>query len=236
MGDPAGVGPETIAGAWQHAHLHRRCRLIVVGHPQIMQRALELRGATTEVVPVERVGRAESSVDCLPCLAAVSDEAVDVPSGRIDPRAGQAAYQALVTAARLALENRIDALVTAPLNKAALHAAGHAYPGHTELLAELCGVKRFAMMLYLRDPQRIAGPSGLGIAHVTLHMALRNVFAHLHPEAVLEKIRLCHTVMRTIRAGDGAEKVEWSQEPRIAVCALNPHGGEMDCSATKSNA
>ena len=77
---------------------------------------------------------------------------LDVPPGRVDARAGEAAYQAVRIAAELALDKKVDAIVTAPLSKAALHAAGHHYPGHTELLAEMCGVTDFAMMLYLCRP------------------------------------------------------------------------------------
>ena len=72
-----------------------------------------------------------------------------MPPGKLDARAGQAAYDAVVAAARLALDGRVDAITTAPLQKEALHRAGHHYPGHTELLAEICGVDDFAMMLYL---------------------------------------------------------------------------------------
>jgi 4-hydroxythreonine-4-phosphate dehydrogenase len=107
--------------------------------------------------------------------------------------------------------------VTAPLSKAALHAAGHYYPGHTELLAERCGVSDFAMMLFLPPHELPNSPAGLGVAHVTLHIALRDVFANLTTEAILEKCHLAHRVMHD---GFGLDA------PRIGVCALNPHGGE----------
>ena len=122
-----------------------------------------------------------------------------------------------VTAAvRLALEKQIDGIVTAPLSKAALHAAGHHYPGHTELLAEMCGVNDFAMMLYLPPGEQVRGPVGLGVAHVTLHQSLRSVFADLTPAAIVAKCRLADGVMRRL----GVER------PRLGVCALNPHAGE----------
>ena len=107
-------------------------------------------------------------------------------------------------------------MTTAPLHKAALWQAGHHYPGHTELLAELCGVDDFAMMLYLGPGAPVRGPAGLAIVHVTLHMALADVFAALDTESVLRKARLVSRVM-------GAFKVT---KPRIGVCALNPHAGE----------
>ena len=73
----------------------------------------------------------------------------------------------------------MDAVTTAPLHKEALHCAGHHYPGHTELLAELCGVRDFAMMLYLGPDEQVRAPDGLAVVHVTLHTALRNVFGQL---------------------------------------------------------
>jgi 4-hydroxythreonine-4-phosphate dehydrogenase len=256
MGDPGGIGPETIAGAWRCAAVHACCRPFVVGHPEIMRRATKLRGTGVRVVPIGSPERAEPSPDVMPCLAYGADDALAAPAGAIDARGGQAAYEAVMLAADLALAGRVDGIVTAPLNKAALWAAGHKYPGHTELLAERCGVQDFAMMLYLppsslwgegrgeghsstwhvANPEADSGrhalgpdakgvergepsPSqaGLGVVHVTLHMALRDVFAQLTAEAVLAKCRLADGMMRRIHG----------RQPRIGVCALNPHAGEQ---------
>src|SRR5690606_2099660 len=93
---------------------------------------------------------------------------------------------------------------------------GHFYPGHTELLAERCGVSEFAMMLYLPPGVANQSPGGLGVVHVTLHMAMRDVFEHVTQENVLEKCRLAHQAMRHLGV----------DTPRIGVAALNPHGGE----------
>lgn len=216
LGDPAGVGPETIVGAWRDPSVHEVCRPLVVGHPQILRRAVALLGHDIEVKEVALPEEALPTIDVIPCLRACADEAVDVLPGAIDRRGGQAAYDALVAAAGLALAGQIDALTTAPLHKKALWLAGHHYPGHTELLAELCGIDDFAMMLYLSPRSQIGGPLGLSIVHVTLHMALRDVFAALTPTAVLEKARLI----------DGFVLRLMGERPRIGVCALNPHAGE----------
>ncbi len=159
---------------------------------------------------------ARPAPDCIPCLTGAPACALEAPPGKIDARGGEAAYQALRTAAELALTGRIDGLVTAPLHKAALWQAGHHYPGHTELLAELSGVRDFAMMLYLGGGEQVRSPTGLAIVHVTLHMALRDVFASLTTEAVLVKQRLARDVMLRLKGS----------EPRVGVAALNPHGGE----------
>ncbi len=216
MGDPAGVGPEVIAAAWPDERVHRWCRPLVIGHPEIMRRAVQLLGLPVEVAQVDSPEAALPSPALLPCLRAVDDAALDVPDRQVDARAGQAAYDALVAAARLALAGRVDGVTTAPLNKAALWEAGHEYPGHTELLAELCGVRDFAMMLYLAPDEQIRSPAGLGVVHVTLHTALRRVFEELTTEAIAAKIRLADGVMRALS----------QSSPRIGVCALNPHAGE----------
>jgi 4-phospho-D-threonate 3-dehydrogenase / 4-phospho-D-erythronate 3-dehydrogenase len=220
MGDPAGVGPETIVGAWSDPRVHRLCNAVVLGHPAFLRRAAALMGSRCEVVTVESVSEAHSTAQCIPCLACGPESALDAPPATIDPRSGEAAYQTVVRAAQLALANEVDGIVTAPLHKAALDRAGHHYPGHTELLAELCGVSDFAMMLYLGPSETICGPIGLGVVHVTLHMALRDVFGHLTSEAIVAKARLADRVMRAMR--DAANH----NPPRLAVCALNPHAGE----------
>jgi 4-hydroxythreonine-4-phosphate dehydrogenase len=217
LGDPSGIGPEIVAGAWPENELHRHCRPLVIGHPAILRKALALRGVRAEVVEVEQPDDAIALPDRVPCIPCGSPDAPAFPPGAIDARSGQAAYEAVVLAARLALDRRIDAITTAPLHKEALHAAGHDYPGHTELLAALCGVRDFAMMLYLGPEEPLRGPHGLAVVHVTLHTAMRNVFAALTPDAVLAKCRLADRFMRRMKGG---------LAPRIGVCALNPHGGE----------
>ena len=216
MGDPAGIGPEVVAGAWPRAAMHESCTPLVVGHPEIMRRAARLWNAGLKVVEITSPAEAAPSPALLPCLRAVDDAALQVAPSVIDGRGGQAAYDALLAAAKLALAGQVDAITTAPLNKAALWQAGHRYPGHTELLAELCGVPDFAMMLYLAPDGQVRGPAGLGVVHVTLHMALGDVIANLTTGAIMTKIRLADTVMRSLKAA----------RPRIGVCALNPHAGE----------
>jgi 4-hydroxythreonine-4-phosphate dehydrogenase len=141
---------------------------------------------------------------------------------KIDARGGQLAYECLVRATNLALKGQVAAIVTAPLHKIALQAAGHDWPGHTELLAHLCGVQEHAMMLYLPPGKpRHGGDAGFGVVHVTLHMAMREIFSHLTIESIDEKIRLANEVFIRIRRAMNLTGV-----PRIAVAALNPHAGE----------
>lgn len=216
LGDPAGIGPEIVIGAWANRSLHAHCRPLVVGHPEIVARAIRLLHSPARVVEITAPRDAEPAPDVIPCLPTGPDEAAQVPAGAIDACAGQAAYDALVVAARLALAGQVDGITTAPLHKAALWRAGHHYPGHTELLAELCGVDDFAMMLYLANGAEVHAPAGLAVVHVTLHMALRDIFVHLDREAVLRKARLVSRFMAEMKG----------TRPRVGVCALNPHAGE----------
>jgi 4-phospho-D-threonate 3-dehydrogenase / 4-phospho-D-erythronate 3-dehydrogenase len=230
MGDVAGIGPEVIARGWLLPRLHDLARPLVIGDPAVLERAIALTGsqAPIRVQTVVAPEEADPSPRVIPCLAVPANlgDLSQVAPGIVDARAGGAAHAFLTTAARLALEGRIDAITTLPLNKLALHQSGVSHPGHTEILAEFCGVADHAMMLYLETHASEAGGSpapaarrgtGLGVVHVTLHVALMRVFELVTTEAILAKIRLADRAMRPLTGGS---------PPRIAVTALNPHAGE----------
>lgn len=216
LGDPAGIGPEVVVRACVEPSVHDWCRPVLIGRPEIIRRAVSLLELACEIDMVESPAAARPAPNRLSVICCGSPEAADVPIGHVDARGGQLAYDAVVAAARLALDRQVDALTTAPLHKEALHLAGYDYPGHTELLAELCGIKDFAMMLYLGPGAPLKSDDGLAVVHVTLHTAMQKVFAELNDEAVLSKIRLADHFMRRVKAA----------APKIGVCALNPHGGE----------
>ncbi|MCS7304304.1 MAG: 4-hydroxythreonine-4-phosphate dehydrogenase PdxA [Thermoguttaceae bacterium] len=218
MGDPAGIGPEIIIGAWPETFVHDICRPFVVGHPEILRRAARLWRLPIQIAEISHPSEAQPSPALLPCLPCGEDDVLQVRPGTVDPRAGRAAYQAVVQAAQLVLAGQADALTTAPLHKEALHLAGYHYPGHTELLACLCGVRDFAMMLYLGPGPEIRSPAGLAVVHVTLHTALRQIFEELSVENVLAKCRLADQFMRRLMLP--------GKRPRIGLAALNPHAGE----------
>lgn len=222
MGDPAGIGPETIGGAWSSPELHAACRPFGVGRPAIFRRAVELLRRPIEIIEIDDPAFAEPSPTRLPVLATGDPAAEQVAPARIDARGGRAAYDCLIQAIDLARRGNIDAIVTAPLNKAALAAAGIDHPGHTEILAEACGVapESVAMMLYLPPGEGVRGPAGLGVAHVTLHTALRDVFAEITESNIAEKARLAHEVARVFLPAHE------NRLPRIGIAALNPHAGE----------
>ena len=217
VGDVAGIGPEVVVRAIAEQRLTRFCRPVVIGHPAVVKRAKQLTGATFDVTEVESLAEIDWSSPAVPCWNPSIGEAEDVPIGRIDARAGQAAYDYLVAATRAALRGEIDAITTAPLNKAALHAAGLNFPGHTEILAHECSVQDFAMMLYLPPGDALPkGEFGLGVAHVTLHTSIRSVPGLLTILHIRETIQLVSDFLKRLGC----------KSPRVGVCALNPHAGE----------
>jgi 4-hydroxythreonine-4-phosphate dehydrogenase len=210
LGDVAGIGPEVVVKAW--ANLPRICRPIVIGDIECLRRAAQNTFQTVQ--PIGRIEEAKPTSQYIPCLQATTQDLSGLVPGKLSAQAGQAAYDFLCTAIDLTLSRQADGIITMPLNKEGLHAAGLHYPGHTEILAERTGVKEFGMMLYA--PANGALKNALGVVHVTLHMALRDVFQHITTAAVLEKIHLLHGVMQKLCKG----------APRLAVAALNPHAGD----------
>src|SRR5438874_1721094 len=186
MGDVAGIGPEIIAKAWPS--LNDLCRPVVVGDPDWMRRAVTLVKSTTSVREIRDPGEGKPDSQSIPCLLASEQDLSQVQPGHVSAAAGKAAYDFLCMAIDQTQAGAADGIVTAPLHKEGLRAARLPYPGHTEILAERTGTRQFAMMLYCNGLP--AADQSLGVIHVTLHMALRDVFQHLSREAVLEKIRL----------------------------------------------
>lgn len=213
MGDPTGVGPEVIAGVWADPAVHAACRPVVIGDVHVMKRAMELRGSPQRIV-APQVFHPECFDESSPEVMSLV-EPFDYHQRPTSP--GEHAFAAIRYATRMCLAGECDGMVTAPISKAALQAAGHDYPGHTELLAELCGVNDFAMMLYLPPGDIVPRcPHGLGVVHTTLHTSLRSVFDLLTTDQIAAKCRLADRSLRAFGA----------VPPRIAVAALNPHAGE----------
>jgi 4-hydroxythreonine-4-phosphate dehydrogenase len=206
MGDAAGIGPEIIVKALAHADLYARCRPLVVGDARRLESAVRLCGASLGVRRVQGVGDARfeaGTIDCID-LDLIPD---DLPFGALSAVAGDAAYRYVKRAVELAKAGDVGAICTAPLNKEALHAGGHIYPGHTELLADLCGVPEVSMML--------TAP-GLRVIHVTVHIGLIDAIAKIEPGLV----------ERTIARGRETLEKAGIADPRIGVCGINPHAGE----------
>ena len=250
IGDVAGIGPEVVVRSMMDAELRKVCLPLVIGHEAILNRYSSLLPDGPQFTSMPELPEDASQLSSL-CQQALSngkilcwnpagDSVLDAAIRTTGAIAGEAAYCYLVDAIRLTRKGLCKAIATAPLNKESLHAAGHDFPGHTEILAAECGVTTFAMMLYLAEsrlsplrqliessnsaqkPRADSGRSldqsrcGLSIAHVTLHTSISSVPQLLTTEGILQKTRLVHDFL--VRIG--------CQRRAIAVCALNPHGGE----------
>jgi 4-hydroxythreonine-4-phosphate dehydrogenase len=180
---------------------------VAVGDPGWLGKAFALVGVKAQVCPVGRVDEFEADVDRVPYLLGSRQDLSGVIVGKVTAAGGKAAYDFLCTAIDLTRAGAADGIVTAPLHKEGLRAAGLPYPGHTEILAERTGTQSYAMLLYSQ---------GLAVAHVTLHMALRDVFHHLTRETVLDKIRLLDRMLHRLLG----------RKPRLGVAALNPHASD----------
>lgn len=207
MGDPAGIGPEITAKALADPVVRKAARPLVIGDARTMTAAARLSGFDLAVRPLARVGEAAWRADTIEVLDLANVDPATFAVGRVSAMCGRAAYEYIERAVKLALAREIDAIVTGPINKEALAAAGVTHSGHTEILADLTGSRAYAMLLMGRE---------LRVIHVTTHVALRRVPELVTRERVLRTIRLGHEAMR--RLGIAA--------PRIAVCGLNPHAGE----------
>jgi 4-hydroxythreonine-4-phosphate dehydrogenase len=214
MGDPAGIGPEIVARTFAEEGFREENRALVVGDPVILERALKLLELTTlrlnEISEPEEAAFEAGSVDVL----AVGEVPKDLPFGELDARAGEAAFRYLERATKLASAGRVGAVATAPLNKEAMHLAGHKYPGHTEILAHLTNTEDYAMMLVTEE---------LKVIHVSTHVSLREAIERVRLERELAVIRLAHASLRKL----GVES------PRVAVAGLNPHAGESGLFGTE---
>ena len=207
MGDPAGVGPEIIAKAAAEPHVRRSSRPVVIGAASTMREALALIGSPLALHAVTKVGDCRWADDTLEVLDLGNVEMATLPRGEVSAAAGRAAYEYIERAVTLAKAREIDAIVTAPINKEALAAAGVQHSGHTEILARLSDTRDFAMLLMGRE---------LKVIHVTTHVSLRRVPDLVTRERVLKTIRLAQQTM----VGLGKPGA------RIAVAGLNPHAGE----------
>jgi len=194
MGDPAGVGPEICLRALAEDSLIPECALRVYGHRAILQRVAE---ATELPFDLE-----DDRVIDFPDI-----DVSEVTPGTASALTGAASHAYIQSAIDAALTNDLAAIVTAPINKEALHAAGIPHPGHTEMFAERSSSDRWCMMQY-SEP--------ITCTFVTVHVGYAEVHALLTQERILEVIELTH---------ESLTKIE-GKAPHIVVCGLNPHAGE----------
>jgi len=207
MGDPCGIGPEIVAKLF--ALEPRRPPAVVVGDTGCIERAAQDMKLALTVRRIDHPKEWRGEPGTVEVIGPGPSLCAGLPVGHVDARAGRAAFDYVVRAIDLALAGTVKGVVTAPLNKAAMHAAGLDFPGHTEILAERSGAKDVRMMLTNGE---------LSVVLDTIHVPLRAVPDLLSVEHELATIRLAH----------GAAKSMGIARPRVAVAGLNPHAGEND--------
>jgi 4-phospho-D-threonate 3-dehydrogenase / 4-phospho-D-erythronate 3-dehydrogenase len=207
LGDPAGIGPEIVVRSMADPDVRAAGRCLAVGDPAAVSRALEVCDLDWSVHPVEEPDRAafaEGVVDVLD-TGVLGDDLP--PYGRVAKEAGRAAVAAIERATAAAMSGAVDAVVTAPINKEAIWAAGSEHLGHTEMLAALTGARRSTTMFLVQD---------LKIFFTTRHTSLRKALDQLDVA----------TVRQAIDDSLEALRVFGHEQPRLGVAAVNPHGGE----------
>ena len=207
MGDPCGIGPEVILKALAREESYRVCKPLVIGHPEILIRDMAMAGVRLDVRVVDRPEDGAFEFGCVDVWCPVDVDVDQIAMGKVRCEAGRAAAEWVIHAVDMAMADRIDGIVTAPLNKEAMNLAGYPYAGHTELLAEKSGAGRAYLMLV---------SDRMNVSHVTGHIALHEVSDRLTVDLIYDTVRLTRDVLI------GMGKID----PRIAVCGLNPHAGE----------
>ena len=206
LGDPVGIGPEITLKTLAEPESLQLAHGIAVGDAVVLERLVRHFDLRLEINPVATVADAKFTPGVIDVLnLGVVQE--DLPWGEVNATAGLAAVKAIEVATRLAMDGTVDAVVTAPINKEAIWAAGSQHLGHTEMLGELTGSTRFNTMFWV---------SGLKIFFATRHLSLREAIDKITKENIEHAIREAYTALEVF----GAEK------PTLAVAALNPHGGE----------
>lgn len=213
MGDPCGVGPEILVKALECDEVHRVCMPLAIGSRLAVERAAQWMGASAVVesfetadAALERLGHEGSRAIRLACIGELGES--DLLPGRPTRAACEATVRCIETAVQLALDGRVHAVCTCPIQKANLHRHGFPFPGHTEFLSRLTQTPRVVMML--------AGPR-LRVSLATIHLSLASVCDHLSTSSLAATIEI---TARSLMRDFGIER------PRLAVAGLNPHAGE----------
>ncbi len=209
IGDPAGVGPEVVLKAIKHPEVRKACRPLILGDLGVLQRAQWRKGGQPfRLIAWERSQPLPGSESTVPVLSLTNLSPRDSRPGRPSRACGDAAYLYISTAVKLVLAGTANAMATAPISKKVLHMAGHRYPGHTEMLAEMTRTRECRMMLLGKS---------LKVVLVTVHLPLAHVSTVLTRKMVRVTLELTHKALRQYFG---------LSRPRLAVTGLNPHAGE----------
>lgn len=207
MGDAAGIGPEITAKCLAHEEVYEWCAPIVLGDARVMEQAVTMTGVYPGVHAIETVADATFAHATIDVVDYHNIDVGNLRMGVVDPKNGEAAVLYTKEAGKMCLDGRVDAMVSAPLNKESMRAAGYKYEGQTQILGELCGAKRYGMILLLGD---------LRLMLLTTHMSLREAIEKVEKDRVVSMVELAWESLLSFGL----------DSPKIAVAGLNPHAGE----------
>ena len=209
LGDPAGIGPEICLRLLNDSATAAMCQPIIFGDAGVLRRVAQKLGLPFTAPVIPKSAWPAAAKESLPpfVLDLQQIDADVITPGRVDARCGEAAFQYILAAIAAGLAGQVDAVSTGPLNKEAMHAAGHKYPGHTEIFAERMQAARSCMMLTSAE---------LTCSFVTTHVGYADVPRLLNVNRIVDVIELTAEALRRMR----------QREPKLAVCGLNPHAGE----------
>lgn len=207
MGDPAGIGPEIILKSFQDDRVKGH-KFVVIGSFAVIKKVADIINISN--IKLNKIDNISDALFEAEVLNIFDVDNVDVDKlipGQVQAMGGNAAFEYVKKSVELAMNKKIDAIATAPLNKEAMHLAGHKYPGHTEILATLTNTKDYAMLLY---------DDILKVIHVSTHISLKGAIETLRKERVESVIQIANDTL----------KIVGYDSPRIGVCGINPHAGE----------
>ena len=207
MGDPAGIGAEIIVKALSHVEVYQKCIPIVIGDYEPLKDAIKFCHLPIELREIHDVTEGQGEFGRIDVINMGYLERNSLEYKKKSSLCGNASFQYVVYGIKVAMEEKVQAVVTAPINKKSLNMAGHAYNGHTEIFAEYTGTKDFAMLLASKT---------LRVIHVSTHCSLRDACDKVKKDRILEVIKLAYKGMNQLGI----------QHPKIGVAGLNPHSSE----------
>jgi len=207
LGDPAGIGPEIIAKTLADPETYRICNPLVIGDKDALQMGIQVAKKDLKINIIDESSQAKYNPGTIDLIDLQNIAPLKIQMGKPAAMTGAASAEYVIKAADLALAEKVDAIVTAPLNKEAMHMGGYNYPGHTELLAEKSDTSDYAMML---------ATGNLRVVHATTHIPFKDIPKHLTKERIHTTIQIAYNTCLSL----GIEN------PRIAVAGLNPHSGD----------
>lgn len=209
MGDPCGIGPEIILKALKSPAIRKIANYVIIGNKNVFDQAARTLKIPLKYRIISHIAEIENSNQPVSLLSINDFKSNLMKQKKPTAEGGELSVQCVIRGINLAMSGHIDALVTAPICKEAIHLGGYGYPGHTEMLHTFSGVERVVMLM--------AGGK-LRVAFATTHIAIKDVPQSITPEGILGTITICN---------EGLKKYFGLKKPRIAVCGLNPHAGEQ---------